>query len=150
VRLPVLIQAGSQPSAPESGQTREPGSATRVLVVDDNNDVADSLVELLQLVGYTAELARNGEQALEVAEAWRPDVVLLDIGLPTISGREVAKRLRARPWTTGLLLVALTGWGQFEDRRLSLEAGFDDHLVKPVDLDRLLEVLQRFEKPAAT
>ncbi|WP_418317064.1 ATP-binding protein [Piscinibacter sakaiensis] len=151
VRLPVVILAGGSPAQPaprETASASEAESNTRILVVDDNNDVADSLVELLRLVGYTAELARDGEQALEAAEAWHPDVVLLDIGLPTISGREVAKRLRERPWADGLLLIALTGWGQFEDRRLSLEAGFDDHLVKPVDLDRLLDVLRRFDKSA--
>jgi PAS domain S-box-containing protein len=149
VRLPVAIQAGATSAQAAPAEPHPPHAlevAIRILVVDDNNDVADSLVELLRLVGYTAELAREGQQALELAETWHPDVVLLDIGLPTISGREVARRLRTRPWAEHTLLIALTGWGQFEDRRLSLEAGFDDHLVKPVDLDQLLAVLRRFDK----
>jgi CheY-like chemotaxis protein len=106
---------------------------TRVLVVDDNADSAESLSLLVELMGHAVRTAHDGEQALVEAEAFRPDIVLMDIGMPRMDGYEAARRLRTMPWAATIVLVALTGWGQDEDRRRSEAAGFDHHLIKPVD-----------------
>ena len=119
-------------------------AARRILVADDNADALESLATLLSLNGHEVYRALDGSVALEAAERYQPDVVLLDIGMPRLSGYEVARQIRARPWGQRLVLVALTGWGQESDRRRSQEAGFNSHLVKPVDpgeLDRLLAEL---------
>lgn len=113
----------------------------RVLVVDDNADAADSLVLLLQLVGQETQAAYDGPSAIVMAEQFNPEIVLLDIGMPGMDGYEVARRLRNLPGLQIALLVALTGWGQDEDRQRSREAGFDQHLVKPVQLEALTAVL---------
>jgi CheY-like chemotaxis protein len=105
----------------------------RVLVVDDNADSAESLSLLLELMGHTVCTAHDGEQALAEAEGFRPDLVLMDIGMPRMDGYEAARRLRQNAWAHTVVLVALTGWGQDEDRRRSEAAGFDHHLIKPVD-----------------
>ena len=100
-----------------------------------------SLAMMLRLMGNEAKTAHDGLEALDVAGAFRPDVILLDIGMPRLNGHETAKRIRKQPWGKGVVLVALTGWGQDEDRRKSVEAGFDSHMVKPVEpaaLERLL------------
>jgi signal transduction histidine kinase/ActR/RegA family two-component response regulator len=115
--------------------------AVRILVVDDNVDGAASLAMLLRLWGHDVAVAHDGPAALRAADAQRPQVALLDIGLPGMDGYELARRLRARPGLDRTALVALTGWGQEEDRRRSQEAGFDHHLVKPVDLSALQELL---------
>jgi two-component system CheB/CheR fusion protein len=112
--------------------SRKPQSR-RVLVVDDNVDAADSLGLLLRLSGQETRMAYDGPTALLVAEAFRPQLVLLDIGMPGMDGYEVARRLRGLPVLEGVVLVAVTGWGQEEDRLRSRAAGFDDHLVKPAD-----------------
>jgi signal transduction histidine kinase len=113
----------------------------RILVADDNNDALESLATLLQLSGHEVFTAPNGAAALETAEQQRPEVALLDIGMPKLDGYEVARRIRAAPWGKRITLVALTGWGQDSDRRRSQEAGFDSHLVKPLDLDKLTDLL---------
>ncbi len=113
----------------------------RVLVVDDNEDVARSLAMLLELWGYDAEVVHSADTALKAVQAHPPEVVLLDIGLPGMDGYEVAKRLRQKHGCEKVLLVAMTGYGQDEDRRRAEEAGFDHHLVKPVDPDTLQELL---------
>jgi len=113
----------------------------RILVADDNSDALESLATLLELGGHEVFSATNGALALESAERYRPEVALLDIGMPQLDGYEVARRIRAQPWGRGITLVALTGWGQDSDRRRSGEAGFDSHLVKPLDLDKLTELL---------
>jgi two-component system CheB/CheR fusion protein len=110
-------------------------------VVDDSVDGSESLAMLLRLGGHAVRVVHDGAAALAAAQAERPDVVLLDIGLPGMDGYEVARRLRQTSGLNGVLLVALTGWGQDEDRRRSREAGFDHHLVKPVDPEGLLAVL---------
>ncbi len=96
---------------------------------------------LLKLDGHETQTAHDGLEAIEAAERLRPDVVLLDIGLPKLNGYEVCRRIRQQPWGKDLVLVALTGWGQEEDRQRSTEAGFDTHLVKPVDHEALAELL---------
>ncbi|HUQ29468.1 MAG TPA: response regulator [Usitatibacter sp.] len=112
----------------------------RVLVVDDNADAADSLAMLLQVRGDEVRVAYDGEEALVAELDFQPQVVLLDIGMPKLSGYEVARRIRdARG--PGVLIVAITGWGQDEDRQRAREAGFDHHFTKPVDYAALLEVI---------
>ena len=105
----------------------------RVLVVDDNLDVAESLSLLLQSCGHETELAHDGLAAVEASARFAPDIVLLDIGLPGLNGYEAALRMRQQGRGAGLTLVALTGWGQRQDRERAAEAGFDLHLTKPVD-----------------
>ena len=109
--------------------------------MDDNADAADSLAQLLGLLGYEARTAYDGEAGVEAAKAFRPDVVLMDIGMPKLNGYEAARRIRGQPWGARMVLVAQTGWGQDDDRRKSADAGFDHHLVKPVETDALLKLL---------
>jgi PAS domain S-box-containing protein len=140
VRLPALEQAprGREPvaeSAPSSTAAR------RILIVDDNFDGADSLAMLLEEVGHETHQAHDGVAAIDAVDRLRPDAVLLDIGLPKLNGYEVCRRIREQPWGKDLTLIALTGWGQEEDRQRSQEAGFDTHLVKPVDHDLLMKLL---------
>jgi CheY-like chemotaxis protein len=115
----------------------------RILVADDNADALESLATLLELSGHEVFSASNGALALESAERHLPEVALLDIGMPKLDGYEVARRIRAQPWGRRITLVALTGWGQESDRRRSGEAGFDSHLVKPLDLDKLTALLDQ-------
>jgi two-component system CheB/CheR fusion protein len=145
VRLPLPAESAAAPAGEE--EDGEPAassrarSALRVLVVDDNSDSAESLAIWLELVGHDVRTAYDGQQALAVARELRPDVIFLDIGMPGMSGYEVARRLREQPETRDVLLLAMTGWGQEEDRRRSREAGFDEHLVKPLDPKGLEERL---------
>ncbi len=113
----------------------------RILVVDDNRDAAISLALLLNLAGNETQTRFDGQAAVEAAASFKPDAVLLDIGLPKLNGYEAARMIRAQPQGKSIVLVALTGWGQAEDRRKSREAGFDGHMVKPVDLDALKTLL---------
>jgi CheY-like chemotaxis protein len=113
----------------------------RVLIADDNADAAESLAMLLRLRGHEVRTAHNGHDALVVAADFRPDAAVIDLGMPGLNGNDVVEKIRGEPWGEGMLLVALTGWGQQEDRRRTAEAGFDHHLVKPADpaeLDQLL------------
>ena len=112
-----------------------------MLVVDDNCDSADTLALLLELMGHETRTANDGPAALEVAEAFRPEAVLLDIGLPRLDGYEVCRRMRQRDWGSQCLLVALTGWSSPEDQQRAREAGFDRHLVKPVEEPLLRQVI---------
>jgi len=147
LRLPV---AAVRPSAADKGHAAGAAAAgpvrRRVLVVDDNRDAVESLAVLLRARGHVVETAFDGGGALTVAARFRPDVVLLDIGLPGMDGYEVARRLR-RELRPAPLLVALTGYGQEEDRRLALAAGFDEHVVKPASLPGLTALLQRAGLP---
>ena len=128
---------------PRGGQERGERAARpcRVLVVDDNADAAGTMAMLLELHGHVTREAGDGPAALATAAEFQPQMVLLDIGLPGMDGYEVARELRASPVTRGATLVALTGYGREEDRQLSLAAGFDHHLVKPVDLEELQRLL---------
>lgn len=119
----------------------------KVLVVDDNRDAASSLAILLELEGHETRTAADGEAALSVLESWQPDVVFLDIGLPGLSGYDVARAIRAKEWGNAIVLIALTGWGQEEDRRVAAEAGFDAHLVKPATRDGLAASLTATRPP---
>ena len=120
----------------------------RILVVDDNRDNADSLAMMLRLMGTEVGAAYDGEQALELAATRQPQVILLDIGIPRLDGYEVCRRIRQQSWGKAIVIIALTGWGQQEDRARSLEAGFDHHLVKPVDAAELVEVLGQLHRAA--
>jgi PAS domain S-box-containing protein len=146
VRLPALSKGG----APRAGAGQEGGGETspgpsfpchRILVVDDSTDAADSLATLLRLQGQNVQVAYDGPAALAAAEGFRPELVFLDIGMPGMDGYEVARRLRRQPENEKTLLVALTGWGQKEDRQRSKEAGFDHHLTKPAGAQTLRELL---------
>jgi CheY-like chemotaxis protein len=118
-----------------------PVIARRILIVDDNRDAAVSLAMLLKFMGNETQTAFDGLEALDAAATYRPDVVLLDLGLPRLSGYEAARKIRDEPWGRSMILIALTGWGQDEDRKKSKEAGFDSHLVKPVDVAVLTKLL---------
>jgi CheY-like chemotaxis protein len=113
----------------------------RVLIADDNHDAAVSLSMLLQAMGHDTRVVHDGVEALEEAEIFRPDIVLLDIGMPRLDGYETARRLASQPWAAATQIVAVTGWGQETDRQRAKDAGFHRHLVKPVDLDALREVM---------
>jgi PAS domain S-box-containing protein len=149
VRLPAAIDI-SDVSTPVPSESLADGAMHRILVVDDNKDSADSLAMLLQLTGHEVSVAHDGRSALKAVESRRPDVVLLDIGLPSLNGHDVCRWVRQQPWGKTTVIIALTGWGQEEDRRRSQEAGFDGHLVKPVDHARLLALLESLMRPRAT
>jgi signal transduction histidine kinase/ActR/RegA family two-component response regulator len=143
VKLPVL-EAPTEPprevNAPDDGQIR-PNSKQRVLVVDDNHDSATSLAMILKLLGDEVITAQDGIEALEAAERFRPEVILMDVGMPRLNGLDATRRIREQPWGKALTIIALTGWGQVGDRALSRKAGCDGHLVKPVDLPDLEKLL---------
>jgi two-component system CheB/CheR fusion protein len=143
VRLPIRVEPPEPRLEPVLGP--EP-TAARILVVDDNRDAADTLVSLLELMGNETRAAYEGSHALDDAEAFRPDVVLVDIGLPGISGYEVAREIRRRPWGKTTVLIAVTGWGQDEVRRKTAEAGFDRHIVKPAEPEMLLRAIEELRR----
>jgi CheY-like chemotaxis protein len=141
VRLPLAGSMRAQAPATDASRAEPRRAGRRVLVADDNRDAASSLAAVLELLGDTTRVAHDGAEALAIAEDFRPDVALLDIGMPHLDGHDLARRIRAQPWGRDVVLVALTGWGQEEDRRRSQAAGFDRHLVKPVDFDELRKLL---------
>jgi DNA-binding response OmpR family regulator len=117
----------------------------KILVVDDNHDSALSMAMMLSIMGHDTRTAHDGEAAVSTAEAFLPDVVLLDIGLPKLNGYEVAQRIREQAWGSSMFLIAVTGWGQDEDRQRSTEVGLNLHMVKPVEpaaLEKLLAGLR--------
>jgi PAS domain S-box-containing protein len=143
VRLPAAAAPGQEQQHPSGGDEETRSSPRlRVLIADDNRDSADSLSLLLELAECEVFTARDGLEAVEAATAHHPDAALLDIGMPQLNGYEVASRIRQQPWGKRMLLVAITGWGQEDDKQRARDAGFDHHLTKPVDfadLQRLLE-----------
>ena len=142
VRLPIVVASPTQPMNPEANaEPADRAAGRRILVVDDNLDSARLLARLLKLRGHETHMAHDGGQAVEAAEAHRPEVILLDIGLPVLNGYDVARTIRERPWGEEVVIVALTGWGQEGDRLRSQEAGIDHHLVKPVDTAVLEKIL---------
>ncbi len=141
VRLPLGGVSGTPPSRAEGGAPVD-GERFRILIVDDNEDAAEMCATFLELAGQDVRRAYDGRNALALAEAFRPRVAFLDIGLPDITGYELARTLRHAPWATNLLLVAVTGWGQDQDKRRALEAGFDHHLTKPIEPHELEHLLQ--------
>jgi CheY-like chemotaxis protein len=146
IRLPPLKDGGGRVRDEQGPAPVHPSSfafhpSRKVLVVDDNVDAADSLAMLLRLVGQEVRVAYDGPSALALAEAAPPAVAFLDLGMPRMDGYELARAFRTHPSLKGVTLVALTGWGQPEDRRRTREAGFDQHLVKPVEAEALHRVL---------
>ena len=143
LRLP----RAAAPGAPRAVSSPSPyARPLRVAIIEDSLDTAESLGLLLDLLGYSVAMAHSGARGVEVVREVKPDVVLCDIGLPEMDGFEVARRLKADPATVGCHLVAITGYDQEEDRRRATEAGFEHHLVKPVDPDRLFELLAGYAR----
>ena len=145
VRLPVVLSSIKKQRGGNDGEVVKNAARHRILIADDNRESADSLAKLLEIIGNETQIAHDGLAAFNLAMTCRPDVMLLDIGMPKMNGYDTARRIREQAWGTNILLVALTGWGQEEDRRKSLEAGFNLHMVKPLDLlalEKLLDGLQ--------
>ncbi|HYD75213.1 hybrid sensor histidine kinase/response regulator [Ramlibacter sp.] len=147
VGLPLLPAEGRAEALPQppAQQAPEPAPAAQgelILVADDNGDAAWGLAKLLELSGFRAVLARSGNEALHVAEQQRPAIALLDIGMPDLSGHEVARRLRATEWGRSMILIAATGWGQDTDVQESMQAGFDAHLTKPLNVGRIRGLIE--------
>jgi CheY-like chemotaxis protein len=132
-------------AAPEGGEPLHsvPSMSLRIVVIDDNVDLVESLLSVLQHLGHVGYGATSGEEGVRLVEEKRPDVALVDVGMPGMSGTDVAAQIRRRSWGNGVVLIALTGWGRAEDRELCREAGFDHVAVKPVDLDYLQVMLER-------
>ena len=141
VRLPIVVEQTYTLPASDDGDKATSISNLRILVVDDNRDAAESLAMLLTAMGNNVHTAHDGEEGVAAAGMFRPDVVLCDIGLPKLNGYEACRQMKEQAWDKKMILIAVTGWGQDEDRRKSEEAGFDHHLVKPVDLNDLINLL---------
>ncbi len=142
VRLPAL-ESCLEPATPETPE-REPaanGPKRRILVVDDNRDAVTSLARLLRLVGNEVQTAHDGLEATETADEFRPEIILMDVGMPRLNGYEATRRIREQPWGQSIIIIALTGWGQQGDRLQSRDAGCNGHLVKPVTLPELEKLL---------
>jgi len=142
VRLPISYARLSD----ASGGRRDPAesAARRILLADDNVDFATSLGELLSARGHDVRIVHDGAEAIREAEQFEPEVAFVDIGMPKVHGYDVARQLRSQPATAGALLVAVTGWGQEADRKRAREAGFDRHLVKPVDPADIEQILESY------
>jgi len=149
VRLPLGTPLAAPPDIEAPSEIFVPGAGLKILVVDDNRDAADACASLLGLSGHHVQTAYAGRQAFDLAETFRPHAVLLDIGLPDFNGYELARKIRAARWGRRIILIAVTGWGQEEDRRLALEAGCDHHLTKPIAPETVESLLQSVN-PAIT
>lgn len=144
VQLPTVIASSGQ--SEERSLNVKATISFRILIVDDNQDGANSLAMMLRMMGHETITAYDGEEGLSIAEKTKPDVILFDIGLPKLNGYEAARKIRQQPWSRNVVLIAITGWGQDEDRRRSKEAGFAFHLVKPVDAEALTNLLVGLRK----
>jgi signal transduction histidine kinase len=147
VRLPLLLASSLTALAAPPHDAARQIVPCRILVVDDNNDAAETLAIMLRLQGHHVEVAQDGLHALDIAPAFQPQVVMLDLGMPKLNGFETATRMRLQPWGRNLPLIALTGWGQPKDRQRTVEAGFNEHLVKPVGQQELLDAIARVVHP---
>lgn len=153
VRLPLLLVPVSPPPETAAGDGEPMRNTQRILVVDDNRDFATSLATILRAMGHQVHVEHNGLDGLRVGETFQPALAFLDLGLPGITGYELAQGLRTQPGNQGLFLVAVTGWGQESNKQLAIEAGFDHYIVKPLDprqIDRLLQAAARKRAPVAT
>jgi PAS domain S-box-containing protein len=142
LRLPLGVVSGSRSKTQSATTDAQPVTGRKVLVVDDNRDAAETLSTLIRLYGCEVMTSFNGLEALEVAEVFQPDVALLDIGMPGLNGYEMAQQIRQRLWGKRMRLIAVTGWGQEDDKRRAMAAGFDYHLRKPIDSDSLKSLLK--------
>jgi PAS domain S-box-containing protein len=145
VRLPLQQGSATAPPLPAAAGLSQKADQTvrRILIADDNPDAAESLAQILRSQGHETTIAANGRQAIELAERFRPQIIFMDLGMPQLDGLQATRQIRAQPWGKSLLVVALTGWGQPVDRKRSREAGMDMHLVKPMDVADIAEVLAR-------
>jgi CheY-like chemotaxis protein len=144
VRLPACeAEASDQLDVGSTTVDANAGARCRILVVDDLKDNADSLASLLETMGHVVEVRYDGAQAIQAAEEFDPQIAFIDLGMPQVDGFEVCRRIRARPWGAKMYLVAQTGWGQEFDRRRTQAAGFDLHMVKPLELEALGPLLRR-------
>ncbi|MES2792679.1 MAG: ATP-binding protein [Planctomycetota bacterium] len=142
VRLPIAgANSGEDPLTSNNDKSATAENRQRVLVVDDNRDSAQTLAMMLKIMGNDVRTAHDGLEAIERAQEYLPNVILLDLGMPKLNGYDVCRRIREQPWGQNMVIIALTGWGQAEDRQRTKEAGFDHHLVKPVDVGKLKELL---------
>jgi len=141
VRLPTVALAARPHGQRARDAAAAPGDGSHILIADDNRDSADSMAMMLELLGYRTTVVYDGDEALQEVAALRPRIAILDIGMPRVNGHEVARRLRSEPWGERMLLIALSGWGRDDDRRKTAAAGFDHHLVKPLDLHELAVLL---------
>jgi CheY-like chemotaxis protein len=139
VHLPIAVSARTEGRRDDAGV--QSALRCRVLVADDNGDAAESMGALLRIMGNEVRIVHDGMQAIEEAGAFRPDLILLDIGMPRVNGYEAARRIRGQHWGKQIFLVAVSGWGQEDDKRRASEAGFDRHLTKPVEFARLEELI---------
>jgi PAS domain S-box-containing protein len=140
VRLPIGAESPAADAKPPEDRCSS-GAALQLLLADDNRDAAETCAMLLESEGHRVYQAHNGQQALELAERYRPDALLLDIGMPDMNGYQLAQQIRSVEWGKQMLLIAVTGWGQADDKRRAREAGFDHHLVKPIDIQQLRTLL---------
>lgn len=142
VRLPLATPRRAPAAGDAHSHTHAaPKSGRKVLIADDNDDAAESLAMLLRLNGHEVRTAHDGDDALTLAQVFRPEVVVLDLGMPEMDSYKTGRLIRQEPWGTAVTLVAPTGWGQDRDKRRTAEAGFDHHLLKPVDLQQLENVI---------
>jgi CheY-like chemotaxis protein len=142
VRLPLAaLPVADSPASADDEEDVDVSAKQRIVIADDHLDSLSSLAMMLKIGGNDVRTARHGIEAIEVAAAFQPAVILLDIGMPELNGYETCRRIRKEPWGSEIIMIALTGWGQEEDKRKSKEAGFDYHLVKPVDPDVLEKLL---------
>jgi CheY-like chemotaxis protein len=145
IRLPrsrVVADPSGMPDRLEKTVPEPVASDRRVLVADDNRDAADSLARLLEVGGYRVAVAYSGDEAVRIARREKPQAMILDIGMPGLTGYEVARLIRSEPWAAGVHLIAVTGWGQAVDKAQAHDAGFDRHLTKPFDPDQVDEFLR--------
>jgi CheY-like chemotaxis protein len=149
VRMPVVPVLTAVDDAHELEPQADLAASFRILVADDNIDAAESMGTMLRLMGNNVRIVRDGQQAVDEAAAFRPDLALLDIGMPRLNGYEVARLVRRQRWGQEIVLVALTGWGQEEDKRKAAEAGFDHHFTKPVSPDDIAALMARLRAASA-
>jgi PAS domain S-box-containing protein len=149
VKLPVL-ESTAAPALDAPFSESHAGPRRRILVVDDNRDSANSMATMLRMMGNEVRTAHDGIEAVETAQEFRPKAILMDLGMPKLNGYEATQRIREQPWGRGMIIIAMTGWGQEADRTLSHAAGCDGHLVKPVNLSHLESLLTELEESRAS
>ena len=148
VRLPIAVEASPRSGTSVKDFRRESGISRRILIVDDMRDNANTLAMMLRALGHEVHVVYDGLEAVGAAERLRPEVVLLDIAMPGLNGYEACRQIRATEWGRSMFMIAQTGWGQEEDRRKAEEAGFDRHMLKPIDCATLVVVLSNLPSRA--